>query len=105
MRPEHADLIASLDELRAVFPGYATPVYLRELGFRLIDLEVTGRTQFGGAHVLAWWLVQRCRPGRTPTKGQVRRLGHAAAWGQSGPTRLQRGWSFERLTTYVAMLG
>ena len=57
MRPEHAELIASLDELRTIFPE-ATPGYLRDLGFRLIELEA-GRTHFGGAHVLAWWLVQR----------------------------------------------
>ena len=102
MRPEIAELLASLDELRAIFPE-ATPMYLRDLGHRLINLEVLGRTRFGGAHVLAWWLVQRCTP--SPARALGRRWGLSAAQAKRQPLRLQQGWGFMRLTTYVAGLG
>ena len=102
MRLEIADLLSSLDELRAIFPE-ATPMYLRDLGHRLIGLETSGRTRFGGAHVLAWWLVQRCTP--APARALGRQRGLSAAQAKRQPLRLQQGWDFMRLTQYVVSLG
>lgn len=117
MKTEHAELIAHLEELRAIFPGLATVGYLRRLGHTILDLEEGRRPHFGGVHVLAWWLVQRCRPHVPLTKARLHKLALlaggsqrsmdllvAAAENRYGPSRLQHGWDFGHLTSYMAQL-
>jgi hypothetical protein len=51
--------------LRTMYPGHATQGWIKDVAAKVVILEGSGRTHFGGAHVLAWYLTERARKGDT----------------------------------------
>lgn len=111
------ELVNQLRPLMALFPGVATRGWLSKMAWHIWQLEATGATNFGGPDVLAWWLVQRCQPYSPLSKATIRKLQRMCGGSQStldrlvkmeqnrrAPTRLQIGWSFERVNSYLSML-
>lgn len=110
-------LVRELSPLRHLYPGKATPRWISWLAGVIWELEETGSPGFGGADILAWWLVQRAMPRERLTRAQGKRLVKMAGRSQktldqlismaenrSAPSRMQRGWSFMQLNTYIAGL-
>lgn len=110
-------MVRELAPLRFIYRGLATPRWMDWLARTIWALETTGATGFGGPDVLAWWLVQRALPRERMTRATrdklVRMAGRSqkaldllvAVWERrSAPTRLQRGWSFMEVTSYVSQL-
>lgn len=117
MIPRHnpLDLVAELAPLMDVFPGKATRGWLSKTAWRIWELEVLGPPHFGGPDVLAWWLVQRCKPKAPPTKAKAKRLIQMAGGSQktldllvqvaeerSKPNRLGCGWTFMQVNSYLS---
>jgi hypothetical protein len=109
-------VVAELRPLAEIFPQ-ATPNWLAKTAWKVWLLERQRLTHFGGADVLAWWLVCRCQPKPPLTKAKIRKLQRmaggsqrtmdllvAVAEGRSTPKRLQTGWTFEQLTSYLRIL-
>ena len=120
MKTQSNDPKAVAEQLRPL-AGYfpkVTKGQLAKLAWRIWQLEATGATHFGGADVLAWWLVQRCQPPPALTKATIRRLQRMCGGSQKSldllvamevrgrprPRRLQPGWTFEQIHHYLRLL-
>lgn len=114
--PNPYKLVNQLRPLGEIFPE-ATPGFLSQLAWQIWQMEITGATQFGGPDVLAWWLVQRCIPKAPMTKAKLRKLLQMCGRNQkvldllvamseehSRPRRLDCGWSFLELCSYITRL-
>jgi hypothetical protein len=108
--------VEQLRPLGEIFPE-ATGGFLSKLAWQIWQLEVTGATHFGGPDVLAHWLVQRCQPKAPMTKAKIRQLQRMCGGSQktidllqamaeehSRPRRLDCGWSFLELCSYMTRI-
>lgn len=114
--PNPYELVEQLRPLGVIFPE-ATPGFLSRLAWQVWQLEVTGATHFGGPDILAWWIVQRCRPRSPLTRAKIRQLQRmcggsqktldllvAVAEDHSRPRRLATGWDFLELCSYMTRI-